>query len=627
VVQLVGAGEAVAVTVVTDELTRPATQDRAGHRPTSASVARRTHSVGFRAEQVVAVQIAAALVLSAAGRGTPAVACATLAAVLIAAAALLRIRGRWLFQWIAAAMRFASRRHALPSAADPAAFFDLVAPGARLIPAELGDELVAIVDDGHGLTAVLEIGDPAELVADATDRLPRPASLLPPAAPDRPAARVQLLLTGVPATALPAGNATVATSYRQLTGDRLLAHERALVAVRVQRSDDWRDDDLRRALFSLVRKVRRRLAPLPARVLGEVALLRVLAEIAHHDGDSPGHEAWRAIHLDGLQQASFRLSRWPKLSTDSGRRLVPRLLELPGTTTVSVSVEPRAGSGQLLVDLTIRLATRGSLATATEQLRGLLHAEGGAARRLDGEHLDALAATLPLAAGLTPGPIAPVEAAPGVAADALDELAFPLGAAGLMIGANRHGAPVTVRLFRAEATRTVLVGGVRAAQLIALRAMALGARVVVQTDRPDAWEPFVRGASVPGEALTVAPPGRPVGGMTATPLQPVLVVVDVGPVAVDALPGSAWQATLVVRDQFTAADADAVSRADLVVLQRLRPDEAALAETALGLGESAEWLTRISEDMVAVVNRRALRWVLLSTTPIESQLVGRPSRM
>jgi hypothetical protein len=173
----------------------------------------------------------------------------------------------------------------------------------------------------------------------------------------------------------------------------------------------------------------------------------------------------------------------------------------------------------------------------------------------------------------------------------------------------------------------VLVGGVRAAQLVALRAIALGARIVVQTGRPQVWEPFVRGASAPGDTLTMVPPGRPLGGATATPLRPVLVVVDVGPVAADPQPGPAWQATLVVRDEFTAADTDAISRADLVLLQPLRPDEAALAATTLGLGAPAEWLTRIPDDMVAVVNRRALRWALLSTTPIESQLVGRPSRV
>jgi type VII secretion protein EccE len=617
---------------VTDNPPRPAADDhadprrppRAPARPARATRPRRR----FRAGQIVAAQVAAALVLAAAGRGAPVVAGAALAAVFIAVAALARIRRRWLFEWIGAAIRFASGRHSLPGTADPAALLDFVAPGARLLPTDLAGDTAAIVDDGHGLTAVLEIGDQAGLVTDEADLLPGPAILLPPAGPGLPTTRIQLLLTGVPAPGVRAGNATPATSYRQLTDGRVLGYERALVAVRVQRADGWRDDDLRRALSSLVRKVRRRLTPLPARVLEETQLLRVLAETAHHDGGRPGREAWQAVHLGGLQQASFRLSRWPDLRTDTARRLLPRLLALPAAaTTVSVTVGPHAAAGgeDIAVDLTVRLAAPGSVSTAAGELRRLLLAEGAAARRLDGEHLAGFAATLPLAAGAMPSPFRTVEAASGTAAD-VNALELPVGSAGLMIGANRHGRPVTVRLFRANSTRAVLVGGVRATQLVTLRAMALGARVVVQTSRPQAWEPFVRGASAPGDALTMVPAGRPLGGATATPLQPVLVVVDVGPVAADPQPGPAWQAMLVVRDELTAADTDPVSRADLVLIQPLRPDEAALAATTLGLGESAEWLTRIPDDMVAVVNRRALRWALLSPTPIELQLVGRPSR-
>src|SRR3712207_7540932 len=43
--------------------------------------------------------------------------------------------------------------------------------------------------------------------------------------------------------------------------------------------------------------------------------------------------------------------------------------------------------------------------------------------------------------------------------------------------------------------------------------------------------------------------------------------------------------------------------ADLLLLQPLRPDEATLAATALGLGDAAQWLTRIRPDMIGVINR------------------------
>ncbi|HEY0700416.1 MAG TPA: type VII secretion protein EccE, partial [Micromonospora sp.] len=432
--------------------------------------------------------------------------------------------------------------------------------------------------------------------------------------------------TGAPAPSLSAGNGTPAASYRQLTDGRLLGYERALLAVRVVRAEGWSEADLRRALSSAVRKVRRRLAPVPARPLGERAALGVLAELAHHDAERPAQESWQVVNSGDLVQSTFRLRRWPDLRVETARRLVPRLLALPASaTTVSVPAGPRpvGGGDRVPVDLTVRLAGHGAtgLSTAVQALRRLLSAESAEARRLDGEQLDGFAATLPLGA---PGP-RPVSGT-RLSASALDQLELPLGTAGLMIGANRHGAPVTARLFRAEATRVVLIGGVATAQLIALRAMGLGARIVVQTARPAAWEPFVRGAAAPGETISVVPAGRPAGGPPGTPLRPLLVVVDSGPVAVDPRPGPAWQTTLVLRDELTTVDVDAVSRADLVVLQPLRPDEAALAGAALGLGDSAGWLTRIRQDMVGVVNRRALRWALLSPTPIESQLIGPPGR-
>jgi hypothetical protein len=97
-------------------------------------------------------------------------------------------------------------------------------------------------------------------------------------------------------------------------------------------------------------------------------------------------------------------------------------------------------------------------------------------------------------------------------------------------------------------------------------------------------------------------------------------------VGADTRPGAGFQATLVVRDDFSPADVDVASRADLLLLQPLRPDEATLVGATLGLGEAAQWLTRIRVDMVGVVNRRAVRWAALAQTPIEAQLIGPAGR-
>jgi type VII secretion protein EccE len=588
---------------------------------------RRGRLFGIRAGQLVCTQIAVVAVLAGAVYGTLTLAAAVAFSIVLLALTWLRMRGRWAFEWLATGTRFAGRRHTTSADTAPTALLEFVAPGSRVEQAELAGDTAAVIVDGTGLTAVLELGDPTGLLVEDVHTLPAPAALLPAVTAEHPPVRIQLLLTGVPAPAVRAGGGTPANSYRQLTEGRLLGHSRVLLAVRVLRAEGWTEDDLRRALSGLVRKLPRRLGGVPARPLGEAAAVRVIGELAHDDGGGSALETWPGLRVGGLAQATFRLHRWPDPRIETSRRLVSRLLALPAAaTTVALSAGPRPDGGTA-VDLTVRLAApdAAALATAGQALRKLLSAERAHARRLDGEHLDGLTATLPLG-GTAPSDIPGRPADGALPADVLDGLELPVGAAGLMLGNNRHGDPVVARFFRPEQTRALLVGGVRCAQLLALRAMALGARVVVQTARPQAWEPFVRGAAVPGESIAVVAPGRAIEIPPGSALHPLFVVVDVGPVGADTRPGAGWQATLVVRDDFSAADVDVASRADLLLLQVLRPEEATLVGAALGLGDAAQWLTRIRADMLGLVNRRAVRWAALAQTPIEAQLIGPPVR-
>ena len=591
---------------------------------------RRGRLLGIRTGQLLATEVAGVAVLLGALNGTIALAAAVAFAIIALALSWLRLHGRWAFEWLTTAMRYGRRRRAAPPDAGPTGLLGLVAPGSHLEIAELGGDPAAMIVDERGVTAVLELGDPAGLLVEDHPLVPTPSSLLPAAAAEHPPVRIQLLLSGVPAPTLRAGSGTPANSYRQLTDGRLLGHSRALLAVGVLRAEGWTELDLRRALSGLIRKLPRRLGAVPARPLGEAAAVRVIAEVAHDDGRSGARESWAGLRVGGLAQATFRVDRWPDPRIETSRRLVSRMLALPAVaTTVALTAGPRpeGGTGAAAMDFTVRMAAADSagLALATQALRRLLAAERAHARRLDGEHLAGLIATVPLGGGGTPE-VPGRHADPAAPPEVVDGLELPVGAAGLMLGFNRHGRPVIVRLFRPEQTRALLVGGVRCAQLIALRAMALGARVVVQTGRPQAWDPFVRGAAVPGEAIAVLPSGRPIQLAPGSALHPLLMVVDVGPVGADTRPGAGWQATLVVRDDFGPADVDVASRADLVLLQPLRPEEAELLGGSLGLGEATQWLTRIRADMVALVNRRAVRWAALSETPIEQQLIGAPIR-
>lgn len=598
-----------------------------------------------RAGQLVTTQIAVVLLLTGAVHSSFALAAAAFLSVVLLASAWLRLQGRWAYEWLWTAVSFTGRPHVGGTGPELLAF---VAPGARLRPAELAGDPAAVIVDGWGITAVLELGDPAGLLAEGLHLLPSPVALLPAADSEHPPCRVQLLLTGVPAPAARAGNGVLASSYRQLTEGRLLGHSRAVLAVRVLAAEGWSADDLMRSLSGLVRRTQRRLGTVPARPLGEAAVLRVLADLAHADGAGPVRESWSGLLIGGLTQVAVRLRHWPDPGREPSRHLVGRILSLPcAATTVAVTAGPhRPGShavdvrrpaeaspdlapADVPVELTVRLAAPDgvTLGNAVAGLRRLLGAERADARRLDGAHLDGLIATLPLGGGGGRPAEAPGRSAGGAAPPEVAEgPELTVGTAGLMVGRNRHGDPVVARLFRPEPTRAVLIGGVRCAQLLVVRALALGARVVVQTARPQAWDPLVRGAANPGEAIAVVPPGRAVQIPASSPLHPLLMVVDVGPVGADTRVHAGWQATLVVRDEAGPADVDVASRADLLVVQPLRREEADLVGAAVGLGETAQWLTRIRPDMVGLVNRRAVRWAALAQTRIEAQLIGPPVR-
>ncbi len=519
-----------------------------------------------------------------------------------------RWRGRWLYVWLGIGLRYGSRPRALAPGAGSAALLARVEPGAQVDLVEP----YGVIAAETGVVAVLALDDPLRLLTGTPTTLPSPVALLPPAGPDTPAVQVQLLVTGAPAPALRAAAGLPGTSYRQLTEGRGVADQRAFLAVRVVR-DGWPDEELRRILTGTLRRLRWRLTQerIEHRPLGPEATHAALAELTHYQPGAAVRESWSGLYAGGLRQASARIGRVATLRPELAGQLVARLLTLPAATT-TVSVAASAAGADLVVRLAVPHAA--GLSNAVQAMRRLVGSVGLTVQRLDGEHLTGLAATLPL--GLV-GPAAPV----GALADSRIELP----GAGVVLGRNRHGEPVTIRLVRSEPTRAVLVGGVRVAELLTMRALAHGILVVVQTERPHAWEPFLRAVSLPSDAIALLPPGHPVTLPTAGPLGPQLVVLD----ATGDLPigDSPWRTTVLLRDQLGAGEVDALAGADLVILQPLSPGEAALAGGILGLGDGQEWLARIGADMVAVVNRRSMRFARLAATPLEQQLIGNLERV
>ncbi len=544
--------------------------------------------------------------------------------------------------WAAGAVPFAllvpmpRRGRSLPAGG---ALLAAVRPGAVMTAVDIDGVDVGVVEDADGLAAMIRVGDLTDLLGDAPPPLPPLSTLLSPHGPGLPESRIQLLVSASAAPVPGAGAMASATSYRQLTDGRILAHRQVLISVRIRRAGGYQREDLQRSLVAAVRRACRLLAKagLPARALSRPSALAALAESARHRDDRQVRETRHGLDVGGLRQAVFRLRRWPQDGP-----LAARLLTLP-CSAVTVALTTTGGGDTCRAELTIRLAapTPAALDQATAALHRLVTGLGAEVTRLGGPQFDALAATLPLGGGAPTDTAALAglltgrddltldgSAAPLVTAAHLAALEPAAGGDGLMLGVNRHGVPVVIRPFRAEPTRAVLIGGLRCAEMLTLRALALGAHVTVQSTRPDAWSPFLRGLG--GEPISLLPAGRPLDPRPPTATEPQLLVIDTGPAdggQPPAVAESAWRATLLVRDDLTAADADLLTRADLVLLQPLTPAEAAIAADVLGLGESASWLTRVAPEMLGiVVSRRTVRWAHLSPTPVELQLTGGPAR-
>lgn len=205
---------------------------------------------------------------------------------------------------------------------------------------------------------------------------------------------------------------------------------------------------------------------------------------------------------------------------------------------------------------------------------------------------------------------------------AADSLRLRTEGAGVVVGVDRHGSPLALRLFRSEPTAVVLVGTVQLAQMLAFRALAVGASVAVQTGRPAQWGAFARPISATDDVIELLPPGAPVDRL-GTAQHPRLVVSDTGPSVSDADDGpTPWSTTVLVRDELTAWDVEPLVRADIAILQPLGVAEAALAASTLNIQDVERSLSRIRHDLITVVSHGRVLWAQVVPTPTETQVVG-----
>ncbi|HEY2673153.1 MAG TPA: hypothetical protein VGJ07_22685 [Rugosimonospora sp.] len=214
-----------------------------------------------------------------------------------------------------------------------------------------------------------------------------------------------------------------------------------------------------------------------------------------------------------------------------------------------------------------------------------------------------------------------------ITAETLRRLTNPSPGTGLILGVDQQRQPILVRFFRPEPTKVTLVGGVWAQRLLAFRALALGARVVLITTDPRAWHGF--GELATGRSDRVAlwnNPRPPV--VPATAQQPALIIHDTGTYGAAPLPEPRpWQTQMVVVRQLGADNVRALQDCHLVIMQRLAAPEASMAVTALGLrDQSTQLLQMMGEDMLALLDDGTDRYVWLTPTGVERQYNGAPRR-
>ncbi|WP_244162489.1 type VII secretion protein EccE, partial [Amycolatopsis regifaucium] len=348
--------------------------------PGPAPVRRAGRFGGIGVPQIVCWQLVLVALVLVAGRPWPLAAAVITAAVVTVALTAVRVRGRWLYEWLGSASGYLTRdrdRDLRNTGEAGRALLRLLSPEAAGTTGEIGDETVFMVSRADGITAVLQ---PKTAVRERP--MPSPETLLPPGEQTSDAAAQVIQHIGADRSRPPRG----------------------WVALQALRTVDvHRDADVRQALGNTVRRVRRQLRRdgLPVRALAENEVLGALASLAHVTaGRARIREEWRFWHSGPIRQATFRIEGWASLSPVLAAQLSRRLLAAAPGAAVTLAVTARRGAAEAepRVSATIRVAAAGARAVdhAARDLDLAARRAGLALDRLDGRHARGVAATLPI---------------------------------------------------------------------------------------------------------------------------------------------------------------------------------------------------------------------------------------
>ncbi len=333
---------------------------------------------GVHVTQIVLWQVAVALVAASLGRHIALTIAAAVVALAILILTAVRVKGRWMFQWIALRLNYLSRPRALvtgPHSDRRGELLAFVQPGATADSVETDEFDVGLLDHVAGAAAILEIATESRLVVERPGTLPSPSALLPPHDPDAPPVSLQLLVQTVPAPTLTAVSVNAASAYYALTNGSVPSQRRAWLVLQLAHSTGYSGEQIRQAIGNSVRRLVRRLRQegISARPLDREEALSTLAGLAHLNASTIEtsaavaaaatgatidiraimarsgadqaaglttlvQEHWDVWWSESIAQASFVVKRWPSLDSPAGRQLVSQLTSVPSlATTVSLA--------------------------------------------------------------------------------------------------------------------------------------------------------------------------------------------------------------------------------------------------------------------------------------------------
>jgi hypothetical protein len=186
-----------------------------------------------------------------------------------------------------------------------------------------------------------------------------------------------------------------------------------------------------------------------------------------------------------------------------------------------------------------------------------------------------------------------------VSARSVATLDIPRSESGVVVGSGRDGRPVCLRLFGPRPTTTAVIADVGLAGVLAARAGATGATLVMPAGRPGGWAGLRRYAEEVESSVRVVGATDP-SAAVASFTRPVLSLRHAG----GSPPAAAgpWRSNLLLLPDATPVALAEARAADVVVLGRIRHDEAVVVGPFLRLADDITGLlTTLPQDVLAVV--------------------------